>query len=272
MRLRFLGTASSEGIPNPFCSCDVCEQSRVDKGHDIRTRSSVIIDDRLQIDLAPEYSYQLMREGLDARKITDLFFTHTHPDHFNIGELYSRMEGFAHNISQPLNIYGNDVAMTKCAALLENFSHDRLRLHKIAPFTTFETHGYRITPLLANHAVWEFCYVYLIEKDNKIIFYGHDSGWFPEPTWHYLENVQIDLCVLECTIGYNGNCRTEGHMSIETIVDVRKRLKSSGSLNEKSKVILSHISHNIKMNHAALEEKMSSYCIAIAYDGLTLEI
>ncbi|WP_261639955.1 MBL fold metallo-hydrolase [Erwinia mallotivora] len=272
MQVNFLGTGASEGIPNPFCSCHICELSRIHKGYDIRTRSSVVIDNRLQIDIAPEYTYQLMRDCLDAREITNLFFTHTHPDHFNIGELYSRMVGFSHNISHPLNVFGNDLAITKCAALLENFSHERIKLHKIVPFTTTETHGYRITPLLANHALWEFCYVYLIEKDSKVVFYGHDSGWFPELTWRYLKNYKIDLCILECTIGYNSNNRTDGHMSFETIIDVKEKLKSSGCLNKTSEIILSHISHNVKMNHAEIESNMSPHDIKVAYDGLIVVV
>nr|WP_234480046.1 hypothetical protein [Erwinia sp. S38] len=91
MKIHFLGSAASEGIPNPFCRCNHCQQARRLKGKDIRTRSSAIIDDVMMIDVAPEFSQQLLRDGLDANGITDLLFTHTHPDHFNVGDLFSRM-------------------------------------------------------------------------------------------------------------------------------------------------------------------------------------
>ena len=96
MKIHFLGSSSSEGIPNPFCRCDLCLQAHAMQGKDIRTRSSALIDDILLIDMAPEFSYQIMRDAIDATKITDLLFTHTHADHFNVGELFSRMEGFGH--------------------------------------------------------------------------------------------------------------------------------------------------------------------------------
>ncbi|MCX8956785.1 carbon-phosphorus lyase [Erwinia psidii] len=272
MHVHFLGTASSEGIPNPFCSCDLCEQSRTIKGKDIRTRSCVIIDEILQIDIAPEYHYQLIRDGLNARKIKDLLFTHTHADHFNIGELYSRMEGFGHHIDHSLNIYGNDVAVGKCAQLLEGFSDERFKLRKVVPFVESESNGYRITPLLANHAIWEFCYIYFIEKEGRSILYGHDSGWFPELTWHGLQNKKIDLCILECTLGYNGNSRANNHMSVETILATRERLYAMGCLTKQSKILLSHISHNVKMNHSEFNEKMCPHGIAVAYDGLTINL
>ncbi len=108
MKIHFLGLAASEGIPNPFCRCEHCQQARFLKGKDLRTHSSAIIDDVMLIDVAPEFSQQLLRDGLDASGITDLLFTHTHPDHFNVGELFSRMEGYGFNIDHPLEIFGND--------------------------------------------------------------------------------------------------------------------------------------------------------------------
>lgn len=32
MKIHFLGTAASEGIPNPFCRCEHCQQARIRKG------------------------------------------------------------------------------------------------------------------------------------------------------------------------------------------------------------------------------------------------
>lgn len=267
MKIHFLGTAASEGIPNPYCSCELCERVRITKGKDIRTRSSVVVDDKMQIDISPEFSCQLLRDNVDARKITELLFTHTHPDHFGIGELYSRMEGFGHHIERPLNIYGNDIAISNCVKFLAGYT-SRFKFNRLIPFVTVQSDGYRITPLLANHAMWEFCYVWFIEKDGKSLFYGHDSGWFPDLTWQWLAGRPIDLTVFECTIGSNGNNRTNNHMSIETLLSAKNKLEQQGCLNEKSKVIVSHISHNIKMNHHDFENYLAEYEIAVAYDGL----
>lgn len=112
MNIHFLGTAASEGIPNPFCRCEHCQQARIRKGKDIRTHSSAIIDDELLIDVAPEFSQQLLRDGLDATEIKSLLFTHTHPDHFNVGDLFSRMEGYGFEITHPLHILVMTVRLT----------------------------------------------------------------------------------------------------------------------------------------------------------------
>lgn len=271
MKIQFLGTAASEGIPNPFCKCEICEKTRVQKGKDVRTRSSVIIDDLMQIDFAPEFSYQVMRENIDVTKIKDLIFTHTHPDHFNVGDLYSRMINFGFNITHPLYIYGNDVAINGCLHVLPEYSSERFVFNLIVPFQTVTTSsGYRITPLLANHAKWEFCYIYLIEKCGKTILYGHDSGYFPELTWQWLKDsgIQPDLAVFECTYGYRQNDRTDNHMSIETVLAAQKRMLSENIFHEQTQLITSHHSHSCGFMHDELVEIFKPYKIEIAYDGL----
>lgn len=271
MKIQFLGTAASEGIPNPFCKCEICEKTRVQKGKDVRTRSSVIIDDLMQIDFAPEFSYQVMRENIDVTKIKDLIFTHTHPDHFNVGDLYSRMINFGFNITHPLYIYGNDVAINGCLHVLPEYSSERFVFNLIVPFQTVTTSsGYRITPLLANHAKWEFCYIYLIEKYGKTILYGHDSGYFPELTWQWLKDsgIQPDLAVFECTYGYRQNDRTDNHMSIETVLAAQKRMLSENIFHEQTQLITSHHSHSCGFMHDELVEIFKPYKIEVAYDGL----
>lgn len=273
MKLQFLGTASSEGIPNPFCRCEICEQTRQQKGKNVRTRSSVIIDDVMQIDMAPEFSYQVMREGIDVTKIQDLLFTHTHPDHFNVGDLFSRMEGFGFNITHPLHIYGNDMAINGCLEVIAGYKPDRFELHLVPAFVPFQTSsGATVTPLLANHAKWEFCYLYFIEKNGKTMLYGHDSGYFPELTWQWLKDKQLDLAIFECTYGYRQNDRTNNHMSIETVLSSHQRLQAEGIFHANSRLITSHHSHSSGLMHEQLVELFQPHQIEVAYDGLTIQL
>lgn len=272
MKIHFLGSAASEGIPNPFCRCDHCRQSRVLQGKDIRTHSSVLIDDVMLIDLAPSFSHQVLRDEIDATAITDLLFTHTHPDHFNVGELFSRMEGFAYDVGHPLQIFGNDRAINGCLNVVPGYTEQRFEFHCLVPFISINSHGYKITPLLANHAKWEMCYVYLIEKEGVTLFYGHDSGWFPELTWQYLQDKHIDLAVLECTYGFNGNDRTNNHMSLETVFAAQHKLQQIGCLKSDGQLVVSHISHSAKLLHEELESVCSKKGITVAFDGLAINI
>ncbi|EKT63674.1 MBL fold metallo-hydrolase [Providencia burhodogranariea] len=270
MKIHFLGTAASEGIPNPFCRCQHCLKARHLGGKEIRTHSSAIIDDLMLIDLSPTFSHQLLRDELNASNIESLLFTHTHPDHFNVGELYSRMEGYGYEINHPLHIFGNDRAINGAVEVLPGYSKERFAFHCLVPFVTVERQGYQITPLLANHAKWEYCFVYHIEKDGKSIFYGHDSGWFPELTWNWLEDRPLDIVVLEATYGLNGNDRTDNHMSLETVFAVKQKLTDLGCMHDNSQTFISHISHSAGLLHEDLIAVCAEHNIQVAFDGLTV--
>lgn len=54
MKLQFLGAAAAEGFPNLFCHCDACDKARRLGGRNIRSCTSVIIDDVLKVDYPPD--------------------------------------------------------------------------------------------------------------------------------------------------------------------------------------------------------------------------
>lgn len=80
MRLRFLGTGTSFGIPVIGCGCDVCTSA---DPRDRRTRHGALLelDDgrNLLIDSPPELRLQLIAAGISS--IAGVFFTHAHADH-----------------------------------------------------------------------------------------------------------------------------------------------------------------------------------------------
>lgn len=79
VRIRFLGTGTSTGVPVLACDCAVCNSS--DK-RDNRLRTSALVEvngARLVIDCGPDFRYQMMREQVDD--ITAILFTHGHRDH-----------------------------------------------------------------------------------------------------------------------------------------------------------------------------------------------
>src|SRR5699024_6157159 len=71
MKIHFLGTGAAEGIPNPHCTCDVCEQTRIERGKNIRSRTSVIIDDELKVVEPPDTYYHTIRDRLDLTGLRD---------------------------------------------------------------------------------------------------------------------------------------------------------------------------------------------------------
>ena len=74
MKLTFLGTGTSQGVPVIGCKCAVC---RSDDRRDRRLRTSAMIevgDVRMVVDAGPDFRYQMLREGvarLDAILLTE---------------------------------------------------------------------------------------------------------------------------------------------------------------------------------------------------------
>ena len=80
MKLTFLGTGTSFGVPQIGCHCPVC---RSPDPRDRRTRVGALVETdhgtRLLIDTPPELRLQLITSGVD--RIDAVLFTHDHADH-----------------------------------------------------------------------------------------------------------------------------------------------------------------------------------------------
>lgn len=268
MKIQLLGTAAAEGYPGIFCKCQACDKARKLGGKDIRTRTSAMIDGKLKIDFPPDTYHHVLANNLDLGKIEHLLFTHTHHDHFYPDELRMRLPGFAHDVVYPLHIYGHDAVMMKCTDVIQPL-HDYFELHHIQPYTPFNIAEFQITPLLADHNPLETCFIFYIQKDNKTILYGHDTGWFPNQTWEWLENKQLDLVILDCTHGLLPGRRN--HLNIEAVKEIKEIFTEKGMIHEKSKVIATHFSHNTELTHDDLVKIFTPFNIQVAYDGMVVD-
>lgn len=79
MRLTFLGTGTSVGVPTIGCTCKVCSSADV---HDKRLRASAMVesgDTRILIDCGPDFRQQML--GREFRNIDAVLLTHVHYDH-----------------------------------------------------------------------------------------------------------------------------------------------------------------------------------------------
>lgn len=265
VKVHFLGTAAAEGFPAIFCRCEHCAKARALGGKNIRTRTSAIIDDVLKIDFPADTNHHVLRDGIDLGKVKELFFTHTHLDHLHAEDLSMRLPVYAHGIEYPLKIYGNDAALRVCSERIERVErHFEFKL--LQPYVTVEAETATITPLLADHDKRETCYIFYIQRNGKNILYGHDTGWFPERTWAWLEDKKIDLAILDCT---NGNLpyRTN-HMNVEAVIETQQRFRDKGIFHEGSRAIATHFSHNIGLQYDDLAEIFAPHGIEVAYDGL----
>lgn len=79
IKVTFLGSGTSSGVPLVACSCDVCTSGNP---KDKRLRSSILIETantRIVIDSGPDFRQQLLREKV--KRLDAVVFTHEHKDH-----------------------------------------------------------------------------------------------------------------------------------------------------------------------------------------------
>ena len=79
MKITFLGTGTSQGVPVIACKCEVCLSKNL---KDKRLRSSVLIEFQnktIVIDTGPDFRQQMLRENVE--KLDAVLFTHAHKDH-----------------------------------------------------------------------------------------------------------------------------------------------------------------------------------------------
>ncbi|HOP09933.1 MAG TPA: MBL fold metallo-hydrolase [Oscillospiraceae bacterium] len=273
MQIQYLGTGAAEGLPALFCHCENCRRARLLGGHNIRSRSQTLIDDKILIDW-PADSFMHMRNcNIDYAHISTLLITHTHGDHFYPADFAMRRPGFAHiDDCKPLDIYGSEDIlpdMEKYIVKLPESNPNLIRVHIVAPRITFEADGYRITPLEAVHGT-DHPYVYVIEHGQKTLFYAHDTDIFEDAVWNFIKNRgwRFDFVSMDCTEGLKP-IEYRGHMNFERNLRFRKTLKERGAADGNTVFCLNHFSHNAE---AALYDDMAPIAekegFIVAYDGM----
>ncbi|HUM64295.1 MAG TPA: MBL fold metallo-hydrolase [Chitinophagaceae bacterium] len=79
LKITFLGTGTSSGVPMIGCDCEVCTfTDKIDK----RLRSSILVESphtRLVVDTGPDFRYQMLRQNV--KKLDAVVFTHPHKAH-----------------------------------------------------------------------------------------------------------------------------------------------------------------------------------------------
>lgn len=169
MKITFLGTGTSQGVPVIACECDVC---RSDDPRDKRLRTSILIETEgksIVVDCGPDFRQQMLRENI--RSIDAILVTHAHKDH--IGGL-DDVRAFNYILKRPTDVYTTQ----EVSAVIRNefayaFHENKypgvpeiiLKQFENQPFMIS---GIRIIPIEARHFQEQFVYGFRIHDFTYI--------------------------------------------------------------------------------------------------------
>ena len=276
MKIFFLGTGSAEGLPALFCRCAICTQAHQIGGKNKRTRSTVLINDFLKIDLPPDTLAHVHTYGdrLSLPDLTHLLFTHSHDDHFAVRELQYLSPNFAPLREKPLHVWGTTGLLRIMQKEMAHFFEAApLCFCPVVPFEEIKIGDLHVTPIVAQHKIGEICLNFLLREpaSGKTVLYASDTGWYDAPTWDFLAQTKLNAVIMECGRGISENTYP-GHLNLTEAVAVKARLEETGSLPDGAPVYLTHICHTGLLGHEEMENACLPYGMHAAWDGLELTI
>ena len=153
MKVTFLGTGTSQGVPVIACNCNVCQS---DDARDKRFRTSVLVEvdgKNILIDAGPDFRMQMLRARVSD--LSAILITHEHKDH--VGGIDDvRAYNFIHQ--KPVDIYCekrvDDALRREYSYVFADKKYPgvpQINLHDIADETSFSILGIEIIPIRAYH-------------------------------------------------------------------------------------------------------------------------
>lgn len=253
MKITFLGTGTSQGVPVIACDCSVCiSKNEKDK----RLRSSILIEDKgkvIVVDTGPDFRQQMLRENV--QQLDAVVFTHEHKDH--IAGL-DDVRAFNFKQKKDMDIYATPETQT---ALIREFHY---------AFAEFKYPG---VPSLELHTIQEDAF-----KIGEVEL-------LPINVWHYkmpvkafrinnftyitdanrIEEQELEKIKGSEVIVINALRKTDhiSHFNLEQALELLEKLKPK-------KAYLTHISHYLG-THDTVSQELPDY-VQIAHDGLVLDL
>lgn len=252
MRLTFLGTGTSTGVPTLTCHCRICTST---DPRDKRTRPSVLVqcgESTLLVDTTPDFRAQALREGME--RLDAVLFTHAHADHIlgldDVRVFYFRQ-------GQPIPIYADARSMESIRRTFQYIFDGAYPYGGLAkldprliagPFEVAEIRVVPITVLHGNMPILGFRF--------GALAYLTDVSTIPEASLPLLEGLEV--LILDAL----RRKPHPTHFSIDQALGVVERLKPR-------RAYFTHIAH--ELGHEETNAGLPPH-VRLAYDGLKLDL
>jgi phosphoribosyl 1,2-cyclic phosphate phosphodiesterase len=253
VRVTFLGTGTSQGVPIIGCKCPVCCSN---DPKDKRLRSSVLVevdDLRFVIDTGPDFRQQMLR--IDADRLDAVLFTHSHKDHC---AGFDDIRAFNYIQKKAMDVFADEKMEL---ALRRDFFYVfeenkypgvpeiRLFNFKNEPFSI---QGVRIVPILVFH--------------YRMPVYGFRIGDFTYITdANFIAPEELEKIKGSKVMVLNA-LRKEQHISHFNLQEALNLAEEGWA----DKTYLTHISHQLGF-HKEVSAGLPSFA-SLAHDGLVIEV
>jgi phosphoribosyl 1,2-cyclic phosphate phosphodiesterase len=253
LKITFLGTGTSQGVPLIACKCEVCKSTNV---KDKRLRSSIMVETStttIVIDTGPDFRQQMLREQVE--QLDAVVFTHEHKDH--IAGL-DDVRAFNFINGKHIEVY----ATSRVQAAIKRefayiFAEDKypgiplINLNEI-DLAPFQIKDIKLIPIEVMHYKMP---VLGFRIDD--FTYITDAKSISEKEKEKMKGSKV--------LVLNALRREEhiSHFTFQEAIDLAKEL-------DVEQAYFTHISHQLGLHDAVSEELPSN--IFLAYDGLNLNL
>lgn len=251
MKITFLGTGTSTGVPVLACNCDVCHS---EDPKDKRFRTSALITyqgKNIVIDCGPDFRIQMLRHKVE--NIDAILFTHAHRDH--IAGL-DDIRAFNFILNKSIDVFGSNDTLQR---IKEQFPYiftpgtylgaPQLNLFPVG-LTPFLAGGLEFTPIEVLHEKMK-----VLGFRIKDFTYITDANFISPAELEKIKGTKI------LVINALRNSRHNSHFSLSEAIGIIRQVNPQ-------QAYLTHISHFMGI-YKQVEEKLPK-TIHLAYDGLEL--
>jgi phosphoribosyl 1,2-cyclic phosphate phosphodiesterase len=253
LKITFLGSGTSQGVPVIACPCEVCQSMDY---RDKRLRVSMHIEvegKSFVIDTGPDFRQQMLRERIS--RLDAVILTHSHKDH--IAGL-DDVRAFNYLQQRDMPVYGTKQTLAQVQTeFYYAFEKEKypgtpqIKLNEISE-EPFQINGVDFTPLPVMHMkmpvlgfrVGDFSYI-------------TDANFISDNTYQKLKGTQV--LVLNAL-------QKDSHPSHFTLAEALEVAKKVGP----TQTYFTHISHKLGL-HKAIEKELPE-SVALGYDGLSFTL
>ena len=253
MRITFLGTGTSCGVPVIGCQCKVCQST---DPKDKRLRCSILVETdstRILVDAGPDFRQQILPQPF--RRIDAILVTHSHYDHMGGMDDIRPYCQFGE-----MNVYADAIArkgmlemLPYCFAEHRDPGVPQIGLHEICAGNPFTIGDISVMPIRVMH--------------GKLPILGFRFGTFAYITdMKYIEDDQMPLLEGVETLCVNALRFDKPHHSHQLVDDAIAFARRVGA----KRTLLTHMCHDVGLHEEV--NKILPEGIELAFDGQVLEI